>query len=41
MGIIKTEISDHTFLITDPITSSEIKNKRPILYKRLMNSTTK
>ena len=32
-GIIKTEISDHflIFLITDPITSSEIKSKRTLL----------
>ena len=30
MGIIRTEISDNfpIFLITDPITSSEIKNKQ-------------
>ena len=35
-GIIKTEISNHSFmfLITDPITSSEIKNKRTFFYKR-------
>ena len=42
-GIIKTEISDHfpIFLITDPITSSEIKNKRTLLYKRTINTATK
>ena len=43
MGIIKTEISDHfaIFLITDPITSSEIKSKRTLLYKIRVNATTK
>ena len=43
MGIIKTEISDHfpIFLITDPITSSEIKIKRTLLYKRTTNTATK
>ena len=42
-GIIKTEISDHfpIFLITDPITSSEIKNKTTLLYKRTINTATK
>ena len=42
-GIIKTEISDHfpIFLITDPITSNEIKNKRTLLYKRAINTATK
>ena len=42
-GIIKTEISDHfpIFLITDPITLSEIKNKRTLLYKRTINTATK
>ena len=42
-GIIKTEISNHfpIFLITDPITSSEIKNKRTLLYKRAINTATK
>ena len=43
MGIIKNEISDHfrIFLITDPITSSEIKNKRTFLFKRTINTATK
>ena len=42
-GIIKTEISDHffIFLITDTITSSKIKNKRILLYKRTINTATK
>ena len=42
-GIIKTEISDHfpIFLITDPITSNEIENKRTLLYKRAINTATK
>ena len=40
-GIIKTEISDHfrIFLITDPITSNEIKSKRTLPYKRTINTT--
>ena len=39
-GIIKTEISDHfpIFLITDPITLSETKSKRTLLYKRTKNT---
>ena len=43
MWIIKTETSDHfpIFLITDPITSSEIKNKRTLVYKRTINTSTK
>ena len=43
MGIFKTEISDHfpIFLITDPVTSSEIKNKRTLLCKRTINIATK
>ena len=43
MGIIKSEISDHfpKFLITAPITWSEIKNKRTLLYKRTINAATK
>ena len=43
MGIIKTEILNHfpIFLITDQITSSEIKNKRTLLYKRTINTATK
>ena len=43
MGIIKSEISDHflKFLITAPITWSEIKNKRTLLYKRTINTATK
>ena len=43
MGIIRTEILDHLpiFLITDPITSSEIKSKRTLLYKRTTNTATK
>ena len=42
-GIIRNEIFDHfpTFLITDPTTSSEINNKRIILYKRTINTVTK
>ena len=42
-GIIKTEISNHfpIFLITDPITLSEIKSKRTLLYKRTINTATK
>ena len=42
-GIIKTEISNHfpIFLITDQITSSEIKDKRTLLYKRTINTATK
>ena len=42
-GIIITEISDHfpIFLITDPITSSEIENKRTLLCKRTINTATK
>ena len=42
-GIIKTEIWDHfpIFLITDPITSNEMKNKRTLLYKRAINTATK
>ena len=42
-GIVKTEISDHfpIFLFTDPITSSEIKNKRTLLYKRTINTKEK
>ena len=42
-GIFKTEISDHfpIFLITDPITSSETKNKWKLLYKRTINTTAK
>ena len=42
-GIIKTESSDHfsIFLITDPITSSEVKNKRTLLFKRTINTATK
>ena len=41
--IIETEISDHfpIFLFTDPITSSEIKNKRTLLNKRTINTATK
>ena len=41
--IIKTEILDHfpIFLITDPITSSEIKNKRTLLYKKTINAAAK
>ena len=43
MRIIKIEISDHfpIFLIIDPFTSSEIKNKRTLLYTRAINTTTK
>ena len=43
MWIIKTETSDHfpIFLITDPITLSEIKNKRTLVYKRTINTSTK
>ena len=43
MEIIKNEISDHfrIFLITDPITSSEIKNKRTFHFKRTINTATK
>ena len=43
MWIIKTETSDHfpMFLITNPITSSEIKNKRTLVYKRTINTSTK
>ena len=42
-GIIKTEILDHfpIYLITDPIISSEMKNKRTLLYKRTINTATK
>ena len=42
-GVIKSEILDHfpIFLITDPITSSEIKNKRTFIYKRTINTATK
>ena len=42
-AIINTKISDHfrIFLITDPITSSEIKSKRTLLYKRTINTATK
>ena len=42
-GIIKAEISDHfpIFLITDPITLSEIKSKRTLLYKRTINTPQK
>ena len=42
-GILKTEISDHftIFLITDPDTSSQIKSKRTLLYKRARNTATK
>ena len=41
--IIKTEISDDfpIFLITDTITLGEIKNKRTLLYKRTINTSTK
>ena len=41
-GIIKTEISGHfpILLITDPITSSETKN-RTLLFKRTINTATK
>ena len=41
--IIKTETSYHfpIFLITDPITLSEIKNKRTLLYKKKRNIATK
>ena len=41
--ITKTEILDHflIFVITDPITSSEIKNKRTLIYKRIINIATK
>ena len=43
MEIIKTEISDHfpIFLITGPIVSSEMKNKRTFFYKRTINNATK
>ena len=43
MGIFKTEISDYfpIFLITDPITLSEVKNKTKVLYKRTINTATK
>ena len=43
MEVIKTEISNHfpIFLITNPITSSEIKNKRTVLYKRTINTAPK
>ena len=36
VGMIKTETSDHfsIFLITSPITSSEIKNKRTLLEQK-------
>ena len=42
-GITKTEILDHflIFVITDPITSSEIKNKRTLIYERIINTATK
>ena len=41
MGIIKSEISDHfpILLITDPITSSKIKNKWTLRYKRTNTAT--
>ena len=43
MEIIKTEISDHfpIFLITDPTTSSEIKNNRTLIYEKAINAATK
>ena len=43
MGINKTEISNYfpIFIIPDPITSSEIKNERTLLYKRTINTVTK
>ena len=43
MGILKTEISGYfpIFLITDPITLSEVKNKTKVLYKRTINTATK
>ena len=36
-------VSDHfpKFLIPDPIISSEIKNRKTLLYKRTINTTTK
>ena len=42
-GIIKTEILGHfrILLITDPITSSETKNKRTKFFKRTINTATK
>ena len=40
MGTIKAHHFP-IFLITDPITSSEIKNKRILLYKRTINTATK
>ena len=41
--MIKTEISDHflTFLITDSVTSSEMKNKRILLYNRTIKPIQK
>ena len=43
MGINKTDISDYfpIFLIANPITSTEIKNERTLLYKKTINTATK